>query len=147
MASIGNNPYEVELLTVQYTTLLELLLQIAAIDEFRNDEARKFRRAPHGSVLSPVQAVASFLVAMPRCGNRTSVTSVTLDPIVRGGQPLDEPQRGSINQPGVVPQRGLPQVNGKKFSYPERVASTLDGCRIDRWIRLFALPSENRPLR
>jgi hypothetical protein len=27
MASIGNNPYEVELLTVQYTTLLELLLQ------------------------------------------------------------------------------------------------------------------------
>ena len=27
MASVGNNPYEVELLTVQYTTLLELLLQ------------------------------------------------------------------------------------------------------------------------
>ncbi len=53
MASIGNNPYEVELLTTQYTTLLELLLQ-QKMSKLRG----RVNSGTHvGKMASPVQQI------------------------------------------------------------------------------------------
>lgn len=53
MASIGNNPFEVELLTTQYTTLLELLLQ-QKLSKIRG----RINAGTHvGKMASPVQQI------------------------------------------------------------------------------------------
>ncbi len=61
MASTGNNPYEVELLTVQYTTLLELLLQ---------QKTSKIRASVNsgthvGKAASPVQQIGVLEFRQP----------------------------------------------------------------------------------
>lgn len=61
MASVGNNPYEVELLTVQYTTVLELLLQ---------QKTSKVRQSVNsgthvGKAASPVQQIGVLEFRQP----------------------------------------------------------------------------------
>jgi len=69
MANTGNNPYEVELLTTQYTTLLELLLQ---------QKTSKLRDAVStgvhvGKMASPVQQIGVLSVRAP-AGRYSSIT-------------------------------------------------------------------------
>ena len=61
MASTGNNPYEVELLTTQYTTLLELLLQ-QKISKLRG----RVETGTHvGKMASPVQQIGVLEFRQP----------------------------------------------------------------------------------
>lgn len=61
MASTGNNPYEVELLTTQYTTLLELLLQ-QKISKLRG---RVNSSTYVGKMASPVQQIGVLEFRQP----------------------------------------------------------------------------------
>lgn len=61
MASIGNNPFEVELLTTQYTTLLELLLQ-QKVSKLRS----RINSGMHvGKQASPVQQIGVLEFKQP----------------------------------------------------------------------------------
>jgi hypothetical protein len=61
MASTGNNPYEVELLTVQYTTALELLLQLK-ISKLRG----RINSGTHvGKQASPIQQIGVLEYRQP----------------------------------------------------------------------------------
>jgi hypothetical protein len=61
MASVGNNPYEVELLTVQYTTALELLLQLK-ISKLRG----RVNSGTHvGKQASPIQQIGVLEYRQP----------------------------------------------------------------------------------
>jgi len=61
MASVGNNPYEIELLTVQYTTLLELLLQ----QKMSMLRARVNSGTHVGKAASPVQQIGVLEMRQP----------------------------------------------------------------------------------
>ena len=61
MASVGNNPFEVELLTVQYTTALELLLQLK-VSKLRG----RINSGTHvGKQASPIQQIGVLEYKQP----------------------------------------------------------------------------------
>ena len=69
MASIGNNPFEVELLTTQYTTALELLLQ-QKVSRVRG----RINSGTHvGKMASPVQQIGVVEFKQP-AGRYTPIT-------------------------------------------------------------------------
>jgi hypothetical protein len=62
MASVGNNPFEVELLTTQYTTLLEILLQ-----QTQSMLRSRLRSGTHvGKMASPVQQIGVLEYRQPQ---------------------------------------------------------------------------------